>query len=323
MCAPPRPAVEGVRGSNTMGSVQPELKKLPTTGWALRMSDYLELCKPKVVGLIVFTAIVGMFLSVPGLVPWDRLLFGALGIGLAASSAAAINHVLDARIDAVMRRTRLRPLPTGHLTEPEAMVFAIGLGVAAMMILWNLVNAFTAVLTFCSLIGYAIVYTLFLKRATPQNIVIGGAAGAAPPVLGWIAVTGEIHAHALLLFLIIFTWTPPHFWALAIARKDDYEKVNIPMMPVTHGVRFTRLQILLYTILLVVVSILPWLTGMSGGLYLTGALIFGGGFLYYAIAMICSDRPDLPMKTFSYSITYLMGIFTFLLADHYVPLLFE
>lgn len=306
-----------------MGSVQPELKKLPAAGLALRMGDYLELCKPKVVGLIVFTAVVGMFLSVPGLVPWDRLLFGALGIGLAASSAAAINHVLDARIDAVMRRTRLRPLPTGHLTEFEAMAFAIGLGVAAMMILWNLVNAVTAILTFCSLIGYAIVYTLFLKRATPQNIVIGGAAGAAPPVLGWIAVTGDIHAHALLLFLIIFTWTPPHFWALAIARKDDYEKVNIPMMPVTHGVRFTRLQILLYTVLLVVVSILPWLTGMSGGLYLTGALIFGGGFLYYAIAMMYSDRPDLPMRTFSYSITYLMGIFTFLLADHYVPLLFE
>jgi heme o synthase len=301
--------------------VQTEVRELPRAGVAARVGDYLELCKPKVVSLIVFTAVVGMFLAVPGLVPLDKLLFGTLGIALAASSAAAINHVLDARIDAVMRRTRRRPLPTGHLTELEALVFALLLGVASMAILWMLVNPLTAVLTFVSLIRYAVVYTVFLKRATPQNIVIGGAAGAAPPVLGWIAVTGEVHAHALLLFLIIFTWTPPHFWALAIARKDEYAKVNIPMMPVTHGVEFTRLQILLYTILLFIVGLLPWLTGMSGWLYLVGAVGFGGGFLYYAIAMMRSSRPELPMKTFSYSITYLVGIFSFLLADHYVPLI--
>ncbi len=286
-----------------------------------RISDYLQLCKLKVVGLIVFTAVVGMFLSVPGLPPLRPLLLGALGIGMAAASAAAINHVLDARIDAIMKRTRRRPLPTGHLTEVEAMIFAFALGLISMVILARYVNALTAVLTFLSLIGYAVVYTVWLKHATPQNIVIGGAAGAAPPVLGWTAITGDVHAHALLLFLIIFTWTPPHFWALAIARRDDYAKVDIPMMPVTHGVEFTRLQILFYTVLLVLVSLLPYLTGMSGLLYLAGALIFGGIFLYYALAMRLSDRPELPMKTFAYSITYLMGVFSALLLDHYVPLL--
>lgn len=286
-----------------------------------RISDYLQLCKLKVVGLIVFTAVVGMFLSVPGLPPLRPLLLGALGIGMAAASAAAINHVLDARIDAIMKRTRRRPLPTGHLTEVEAMIFAFALGLISMVILARYVNALTAVLTFLSLIGYAVVYTVWLKHATPQNIVIGGAAGAAPPVLGWTAITGDVHAHALLLFLIIFTWTPPHFWALAIARRDDYAKVDIPMMPVTHGVEFTRLQILFYTVLLVLVSLLPYLTGMSGLLYLAGALIFGGIFLYYALAMRLSDRPELPMKTFAYSITYLMGVFSALLLDHYVALL--
>jgi protoheme IX farnesyltransferase len=286
-----------------------------------RISDYLQLCKLKVVGLIVFTAVVGMFLAVPGMPPLDKLLLGTLGIGMAAASAAAINHVLDARIDAVMKRTRRRPLPTCQLTEIEAMIFAFGLGLVSMVVLTQYVNALTAVLTFLSLIGYAVIYTVWLKRATPQNIVIGGAAGAAPPVLGWVAVTGEVHAHALLLFLIIFTWTPPHFWALAIARRDDYAKVDIPMMPVTHGIEFTRLQILFYTVLLVIVSLLPYLTGMSGLVYLSGALIFGGVFLYYAIAMKLSDRPELPMKTFAYSITYLMGVFGALLVDHYVPLL--
>lgn len=286
-----------------------------------RISDYLQLCKLKVVGLIVFTAVVGMFLAVPGMPPLDKLLLGTLGIGMAAASAAAINHVLDARIDAVMKRTRRRPLPTGQLTEIEAMIFAFGLGLVSMVVLTQYVNALTAVLTFLSLIGYAVIYTVWLKRATPQNIVIGGAAGAAPPVLGWVAVTGEVHAHALLLFLIIFTWTPPHFWALAIARRDDYAKVDIPMMPVTHGIEFTRLQILFYTVLLVIVSLLPYLTGMSGLVYLAGALVFGGVFLYYAIAMKLSDRPEMPMKTFAYSITYLMGVFGALLVDHYVPLL--
>ena len=284
-----------------------------------RLGDYLGLCKLRVVSLIVFTAIVGMFLAVPGMVPLDILVLATAGIGLSAASAAAINHVLDARIDAVMRRTRGRPLPKGQVTEAQALVFAFGLGAAGMTLLVFGVNTLTAVLTFGSLIGYAVIYTVFLKRATPQNIVIGGAAGAAPPVLGWTAVTGDLHAHALILFLIIFTWTPPHFWALAIARKDEYAKVDVPMMPVTHGVEFTRLQILLYTVLLVLVTLLPYLTGMSGLLYLLGALGLGGVFLYYAIAMMVSDRPELPMRTFTYSITYLSGLFAILLVDHYVP----
>ena len=269
------------------------------TAVSSRLSDFLGLCKLKVVGLIVFTAVVGMFLAVPGLPPLDGLLLGSLGIGMAASSAAAINHVLDARIDAVMKRTRRRPLPTGQVSEVEAMIFAFSLGLISMVILAAFVNTLTAILTFVSLIGYAVIYTVWLKRATPQNIVIGGAAGAAPPILGWVAITGELHPHALLLFLIIFTWTPPHFWALAIARRDDYAKVDIPMMPVTHGIAFTRLQILFYTVLLIIVSLLPYLTGMSGLVYLAGALVFGGIFLYYAIAMKVSDRPELPMKTFA------------------------
>lgn len=288
-------------------------------GASSRISDYLALCKLKVVSLIVFTAIVGMFLATPGMVPLNVLLFGTLGIGMAASSAAAINHVLDARVDAIMKRTRRRPLPTGHLTEAQATIFAISLGIVSMAILILAINLLTAILTFVSLIGYAVIYTAFLKRATPQNIVIGGAAGAAPPILGWTAVTGEVHAQALLLFLIIFTWTPPHFWALAIARKDEYAKVSIPMMPVTHGVEFTSLQILLYTVLLFIVSLLPYLIGMSGVLYLAAAIGFGAAFIWHAVAMMKSDRPELPMKTFTFSITYLMGIFSALLLDHYVP----
>ncbi|MCC5867635.1 MAG: protoheme IX farnesyltransferase [Gammaproteobacteria bacterium] len=286
---------------------------------APRVGDYLELCKPRVVALIVFTAVVGMFLAVPSMPPWQALVFGTLGIWLAASSAAVINHVLDARIDAVMDRTRNRPLPTGHLGQRQAMVFALLLAVASMLVLVVLVNPLTAILTFLSLIGYAVIYTVYLKRATPQNIVIGGAAGAAPPVLGWTAVTNSVDPHALLLFLIIFVWTPPHFWALAIARKDEYAKVDIPMLPVTHGVAFTRQYILLYTILLVIVTLLPWITQMSGVFYLFGALALGAGFLYYAIALRFSERSDLPMKTFSYSITYLMALFSFLLIDHYLP----
>ncbi len=283
-----------------------------------RLKNYFELCKPKVVGLIVFTTVVGMFLATPDMVPPLTLLYGTLGIGLAAAAAAAINHVLDRRIDAEMQRTRNRPLPTGQLSETEASTFAAALGVIAMAILWWLVNPLTASLTFASLIGYAVVYTVYLKRATPQNIVIGGAAGAAPPVLGWTAVTGQVDADALLLFLIIFVWTPPHFWALAIARKDEYAKVDIPMLPVTHGDEFTRLNILLYTVLLVVVTVLPYLTGMSGLLYLAGALALGAGFLFYAVRMKRSDDKSLPMKTFSYSVTYLMALFAFLLVDHYL-----
>jgi protoheme IX farnesyltransferase len=258
-----------------------------------------------------------MFLAVPGWPGVGALLFGTLGIGLSASSAAAINHLLDARIDMQMTRTRGRPLPQGKLSEAHAMGFAAILCALGMLILWFLVNALTAVLTFASLIGYAVIYTVYLKRATPQNIVIGGAAGAAPPVLGWAAVTGEVHANALLLFLIIFVWTPPHFWALAIARKADYEKVGIPMLPVTHGTDFTRQFILLYTILLVLVTILPYLSGMSGLIYLAAAASLGGVFLWYAIRLRLNDNPRLPMRVFKYSINYLMFLFAALLVDHY------
>lgn len=279
--------------------------------------DYLALCKLKVVALIVFTAVVGMFLATPGMVPLGALVFGTLGIGLAAASAAAINHVVDSGVDARMARTRNRPLPTGQLNSRNSLVFALSLGALAMVILVVFVNTLTALLTFTSLIGYAVIYTMYLKRATPQNIVIGGAAGAAPPVLGWTAVTGQLDPHALLLFLIIFTWTPPHFWALAIHRRAEYADVDIPMLPVTHGVPFTRLQVLLYTILLLVVSVLPFVTHMSGLLYLVGALLLGAGFLRYALRLMCTDT--IAMKTFGYSIVYLMGIFALLLVDHYVP----
>jgi len=288
------------------------------------IGTYLGLCKLKVVALIVFTAMVGMFMatSPPGMVPWDVLILGNLGIGMAASSAAAINHVLDAHEDAKMARTRNRPLPKGQLNNRNALVFAGLLGAVSMVILVVFINTLTAVLTFLSLVGYAVVYTMYLKRATPQNIVIGGAAGAAPPVLGWVALTGTLDPNALLLFLIIFIWTPPHFWALAIHRREEYAKVDIPMLPVTHGVPFTKLQILLYTVMLIVVSVLPFATHMSGLFYLVGALVFGGGFLYYAIRMMTSDDESIAMKTFSYSIWYLMAIFTVFLVDHYLPLLF-
>jgi protoheme IX farnesyltransferase len=280
--------------------------------------DYYALTKPRVVMLIVFTAIVGMFLAVPGWPGATALVIGTLGIGMASSSAAVFNHVLDARIDIRMMRTMGRPLPQGKLTERSALVFASVLGVISMCILWFLVNALTAVLTFASLIGYAVVYTVFLKRATPQNIVIGGAAGAAPPVLGWTAVTGEIHASALLLFLIIFLWTPPHFWALAIARKEEYAKVDIPMLPVTHGDAYTRVNILLYTILLVLITLMPYLTGMSGVLYLAAALVLDGLYLRYAIRMWREpDDLELPMQSFKFSITYLGLLFAALLVDHY------
>jgi len=283
--------------------------------------DYLGVCKLKVVALIVFTAMVGMFLATPGMVPWSALVFGTLGIGMAAASAAAINHVVDQHVDARMTRTRNRPVASGHLTARNCLLFALALAGLAMWILVQFVNSLTAVLTFASLIGYAVVYTLYLKRATPQNIVIGGAAGAAPPVLGWTAVTGTVDPNALLLFLIIFVWTPPHFWALAIHRRDEYAKVDIPMLPVTHGVSFTRLQVLLYTILLVVVTVMPFATGMSGLLYLAGALGLGAVFLYHAWALMRDVSGNQAMKTFGYSIVYLMALFAFLLVDHYVPYL--
>jgi protoheme IX farnesyltransferase len=284
---------------------------------ATRWRDFLELTKPKVSLLIVFTAIVGMILASPGFVPVSALCFGTLGIALASGSAAAFNHVLDRRIDEQMSRTRRRPLPTGHLQMSHAVVFAALLGLASMLILALFVNGLTAALTFCSLIGYAMVYTLWLKRATPQNIVIGGAAGAAPPVLGWAAVTNSIDFQALLLFAIVFAWTPPHFWALAIARRDDYAKAGIPMLPVTHGIEYTRLQIVLYTILLVLSTLLPYLSGMSGFIYLAAALVLNGRFLYYVLALQRGLRPDLPMRTFRFSINYLMLLFAALILDHY------
>ena len=280
--------------------------------------DYYELTKPRVVALLVFTAIIGMFLAVPGMVPLKPLIFGSLGIALASASAAAINQVVDQKVDAHMRRTSNRPIPTGNLSNTQAISFAIIIGVMGMAILVYLVNTLTAILTFASLVGYAIIYTLYLKRATPQNIVIGGAAGAAPPVLGWTAVTGTIDPNSLLLFLIIFAWTPPHFWALAIHRRDEYAKVDIPMLPVTHGVEYTRLHTLLYTIILVGVTALPFITHMSGMVYFIGAMILGGIFLYYAIRMQSGKDDKAAIKTFGYSIIYLMLLFTVLLVDHYI-----
>ncbi|MEJ2401032.1 MAG: heme o synthase [Xanthomonadales bacterium] len=282
---------------------------------------YLELCKPKVVLLIVFTAVVGMFLAVPGWPPPVALLAGTVGIALAAASAAAINHLLDQRIDAVMARTRNRPLPQGQLGVNQVLVFAAILGAVSMTLLIVWVNTLTAVLTFLSLIGYAIVYTVWLKRATPQNIVIGGAAGAAPPVLGWTAVTGTVDHNALILFLIIYVWTPPHFWALAIHRRQDYAAVDIPMLPVTHGVHFTRWHIFFYTILLVLVTTLPYLTGMSSLFYLAGTTVLNLGFLWYAFRLLRENDERLPMQTFGYSIIYLMVLFAFLLTDHYLQML--
>ena len=297
-------------------SLQRITKSAPTIVWR----DYLELCKPRIIALIVFTAVAGMFLATPGMVPLPVFVFGTLGIGLAAASAAVVNHVADHRIDALMGRTNKRPLPSGQIDKGAALVFAGILCGVSMTLLVVFINTLTAVLTFSSLIGYAIIYTLYLKRATPQNIVIGGAAGAAPPVLGWTAVTGSVDPQALLLFLIIFAWTPPHFWALAIRRRHDYAKADVPMLPVTHGVDFTRLQVLLYTIILFICSLLPYLTYMSGPFYLLGALGFSGGFLYYAIRMQYDHSDALAMKTFGYSIVYLMGVFGFLFVDHYLPL---
>jgi len=289
----------------------------PPAGWR----DYYALTKPRVVQLLVFTAVIGMFLATPGMVAWDVLILGSLGIGLAAASGAAVNHVLDRRFDETMARTRNRPLPMGRVSDRDAMGFALALGLLGIGLLALTINVLTAVLTFFALIGYAVVYTVWLKHATPQNIVIGGAAGAAPPVLGWAAVQNEVSGHALLLFLIIFTWTPPHFWALAIARKSDYEKAAIPMLPVTHGVAVTKSFVLYYTILLLLVTLLPFLTGMSGALYLLAAVLLGGGFLWYALVLRRTDDARLAMKTFHYSISYLVALFTFLLLDHYIPAL--
>jgi protoheme IX farnesyltransferase len=281
--------------------------------------DYWELTKPRVVSLIVLTSLVGSLLAAPGLPRFDTLLFANLGIALAAAGAAAINHVLDRGIDARMRRTQARPLPAGHLKPMQALCFAVTLCIASMLLLIREVNVLTAVLTFASLFGYAVIYTVWLKRATPQNIVIGGAAGAAPPVLGWTAVTGHIDPQALMLFLIIFVWTPPHFWALAIARRADYARVNIPMLPVTHGVAFTQRAVLRYTIALTLVTLLPFLMRTSGLIYLGAAALLDAGFLRHALKLKRSASDAVAMRTFRYSIAYLAWLFLALLLDHYLP----
>ena len=278
---------------------------------------YYDLTKPKVVLLIAFTALVGMLLSLPAEVPWQFLLFGLLGISMAAAAGAVINHIVDQRIDAVMHRTQRRPLPSGKMDTPHAAFFALLLTVCSMLMLWILVNPLTAGLTFLALIGYAVIYTLFLKRWTPQNIVWGGLAGAAPPLLGWCAITGEVTVEAFLLLLIIFIWTPPHFWPLAVHRREEYARAGVPMLPVTHGIDFTKLQVLIYSLMLFVVSLTPFLIGMSGLVYLAGAVLLGIGFVYHAFRFWLSDGADHAMKMFGYSIVYLSLLFTCLLVDHY------
>lgn len=290
-----------------------EALKSAESGWR----DYYECCKPKVVYLILFTAFVGMLLSTQGMVPLDKAFFGLLGIGLAAAAGAALNHVIDEEIDKRMERTKARPVAKGQLSARSVVVFALALASLSMGVLLTQVNALTALLTFASMIGYAVIYTMFLKRSTPQNIVIGGAAGAAPPVLGWVAITGELHPEALLLFLIIFIWTPPHFWALAIKRQKDYANAKVPMLPVTHGIAFTKLHIVLYTVLLCVVSVMPFLIFMSGTIYLAGAVALGAGFVYYVWRLYRGDGDEFAMKTFGYSIFYLTALFAFFLLDHY------
>lgn len=280
--------------------------------------DYLELCKPKVVALMLLTSLIGMLLAVPGMVAIDVLFFGNLGIALCAGCAAAINHLVDRQIDQKMKRTLNRPIAKGRVEPINAMFFAFAIGVAGMLILLVFVNALTAWLTLASLVGYALIYTMFLKRATPQNIVIGGLAGAAPPLLGWVAVTNSIDGHGLLLVLIIFAWTPPHFWALAVHRRDDYAKADIPMLPVTHGIHYTKIHIVLYTIIMILVTVLPYITGMFNWLYLLGALTLGAGFLYWSLAMLFNLHPNAPMETFKYSIIYLMALFVIMLLDHYL-----
>jgi len=285
---------------------------------ALRLRQFFALTKPRVVSLVVFTAVIGMFLATPGIVPLGPLVFGTIGIALVAGAAAAINCLVERQIDAVMARTRARPLPMGQLDSGEALVFACVVGGAGLAILHALVNPLTMWLTLATFVGYTIVYTVILKPRTPQNIVIGGASGAMPPVLGWTAVTGDVPADALLLFLIIFAWTPPHFWALALYRKNEYAKAGIPMLPVTHGDRFTRRYVLLYTVFLVAASALPFVTRMSGLIYLSSALALGGVFLWYAIKICVNYSDRLARKTFRYSIVYLSLLFAALLVDHYL-----
>ncbi len=280
--------------------------------------DYLEMCKPRVVVLMLLCAVVGMFMATPGMVPVATLFFGSLGIALVAGSAAVVNHIADQHIDAQMARTDNRPVATGRVTNQQASVFCAITGVAGMLILWFFVNPLTAWLNLASWVGYGFIYTMYLKRATPQNIVIGGIFGAAPPLFGWTAVTNSVDPGGLLLVLIIFAWTPPHFWALALERKEEYADVGMPMLPVTHGDAFTRLHILLYTILLVIASVLPFVIAMSGPIYLAGALALGSGFLYWSIVLLRNNNAKAPMETFRYSIVYLGALFVLMLVDHYL-----
>ena len=286
---------------------------LPVASWR----DYLEMCKPRVVLLMLLCALAGMFLAVPGMVPLDVIAFGLVGIALVAGSAAAVNHIADAEIDARMARTQARPVAMGRIGTAQGLAFSAVLGVLGMLLLYFLVNPLTAWLNLASWVGYGLIYTLFLKRATPQNIVIGGLFGAAPPLFGWAAVTNSVEPGALLLVLIIFAWTPPHFWALALDRKEEYASVDVPMLPVTHGEAYTRLHIFYYTLILLVVSLLPFVIGMSGWLYLAGAIGLGAGFVYWAVVLLINKNPRAPIETFKYSIIYLMALFVVLLIDHY------
>jgi protoheme IX farnesyltransferase len=300
------------------------MSKVQTMGpqsFIINWRAYLACCKLKVIFLIMFTALVGMLLSVDGMPPLSKVFWGLLGIGLAAAAGAALNHVIDKEIDQRMERTMNRPVATGELESRNVVIFAITLAVLSALILYVFVNTLTMMLTMASMVGYAVIYTMFLKRTTPQNIVIGGAAGAAPPVLGWTSVTGELHGEALLLFLIIFIWTPPHFWALAIKRQKEYAKAKVPMLPVTHGIALTKLHVVLYTILLFLVTLMPFVVFMSGTIYLAGAISLGVGFAYYAWKLYSTDGDEFAMKTFGYSIFYLTALFGFLLLDHYVRII--
>ena len=290
--------------------------------YASRFSQFYQLTKPRVVSLIVFTAVIGMFLATPGMVPLQALIAGTLGIALTAGAAAAVNCLVEQGIDAIMTRTRGRPLPRGQVTSLQTLVFAGIVGGAGLFILYQWVNALTMWLTLATFVGYAVIYTVVLKPMTPQNIVIGGASGAMPPVLGWTAVTGEIAADALLLFLIIFAWTPPHFWALALYRKHEYAKAGVPMLPVTHGDKFTRLHVLLYTVILTAVTLMPFVTRMSGVIYLAAVLLLDAVFLWYAVRIYVAYSDPLAQRTFRYSILYLTLLFAALLVDHYfrIPL---
>lgn len=288
--------------------------KISSSSWR----DFYEMCKPRVVMLMILTSLVGMFLAVPGMVPVDILILGNLGIALVAASGAVVNHLIDRKIDIMMKRTHNRPVAQGRVEPKQAALFAIVIGVAGMAILLLWVNPLSAWLTLASFVGYAFIYTGYLKHATPQNIVIGGLSGAMPPLLGWSAVTGTIDGGALILVLIIFAWTPPHFWALAIHRKDEYAKSGVPMLPVTHGEHVTKIHIIVYTLMLVVVSVFPFVSGMSGLLYLVSALLLGAGFIWWSGLLMFKPKPSTAMDTFRYSIVYLALLFIALVVDHYL-----